>query len=60
MLNISLNSSDEATIAAGEKLDGEWQARNKPVNIIYGIDHSDFCPGFHVPGDVYPSEKAGE
>jgi len=19
------------------------------------MDHSDFCPGFHVPGDVYPS-----
>lgn len=58
MLNISLNSSDEARDLAGQNLD--WQAKNKPVVIIYGIDHSDFCPGFHVPGDIYPSEKAGE
>jgi len=26
------------------------------VAIIPGIDHSDFCPGFKVPGDVYPSD----
>lgn len=59
MLNLSVNSADEATLVAGYSLDSEWQVINKPVNIIYGIDHSDFCPGFHVPGDIYPSEKAG-
>jgi hypothetical protein len=26
------------------------------VIIIPGIDHSDFCPGFQVPGDIYPSD----
>jgi hypothetical protein len=24
--------------------------------IIPGIDHSDFCPGFEVPGDIIPSD----
>ncbi|GMH59636.1 hypothetical protein TL16_g02868 [Triparma laevis f. inornata] len=28
----------------------------KAVVIIPGIDHSDFCPGFEVPGDIIPSE----
>lgn len=28
----------------------------KPVVILGGMDHSDFCPGFQVPGDVYPSD----
>jgi len=28
----------------------------KPVVILEGADHSDFCPGFQVPGDIFPSE----
>lgn len=32
------------------------QITTKPVVIIPDIDHSDFCPGFRVPGDVYPSD----
>jgi len=24
--------------------------------ILAGLDHSDFCPGFQVPGDIYPSD----
>merc|ERR1711907_833659 len=30
--------------------------KNKPVVILPGLDHSSFCPGFKVPGDVYPAE----
>jgi hypothetical protein len=29
---------------------------HKPVIILPGMDHSDFCPGFQVPGDVFPSD----
>ena len=28
----------------------------KPVIFVEGADHSDFCPGYQVPGDVYPSD----
>lgn len=31
-------------------------AQNKPVVILPGLDHSSFCPGFKVPGDVFPAE----
>lgn len=55
MLNIDVMSSDNAAIAEGQAIDSDWQATNKPVVILPGMDHSDFCPGFHVPGDVYPS-----
>ena len=42
-LNQDIVSSDKATLDAGESLDSMWQATNKPVVIIPGIDHSDFC-----------------
>lgn len=58
-LNRDIVSSDNATLAAGESLDSTWQATNMPVVIIPGIDHSDFCGGFRVPGDVYPSAVSG-
>jgi hypothetical protein len=37
-------------------LDVEEIQKEKTVVIIPGIDHSDFCPGFDVPGDIIPSE----
>ena len=30
--------------------------QNKPVVILPGLDHSSFCPGFKVPGDVWPAD----
>ena len=30
--------------------------KNKPVVILPGLDHSSFCPGFKVPGDVWPAD----
>ena len=51
----SIQSSD-----AWAKLNGginsEKHVSEKPVVILAGADHSDFCPGFEVPGDIYPSE----
>lgn len=56
MINISLTSSDNAAIKQGGHFNTNWQMKNKPVVILNGLDHSDFCPGFHVPGDVFPSD----
>jgi len=56
MINISLNSSDSAAKKQSGEIDTNWQVQNKPVVILYGLDHSDFCPGFRVPGDIYPSD----
>ena len=50
----SIQSSDKAA-AANDKIYSDWQMINKPALILKGMDHSDFCPGFQVPGDVYPS-----
>lgn len=55
MLTVSLSSSDSASADHGG-VDSDWQLTNKPVVILPGIDHSSFCPGFHVPGDVWPAE----
>ena len=41
-------------VASGASLDE--MLKSKAVFIIPGIDHSDFCPGFDVPGDIIPSE----
>jgi hypothetical protein len=30
--------------------------KNKPVVILPKLDHSSFCPGFQVPGDVFPAD----
>eukprot|EP00466_Bigelowiella_natans_P001087 jgi/Bigna1/136172/aug1.32_g10880 len=51
----SLESSDKAALAEGE-LNSKWQLTNKPVSILPKLDHSSFCPGFRVPGDVYPAD----
>ncbi|GMH94006.1 hypothetical protein TrST_g4045 [Triparma strigata] len=40
---------------SGQKLNVEDLQTKKAVVIIPGIDHSDFCPGFEVPGDIIPS-----
>ena len=37
-------------------INSETHVSQKPVVILPGADHSDFCPGFEVPGDIYPSE----
>lgn len=52
MIGVRLAGSD----AAAAKKTSEWQLRQKPVVILPKIDHSSFCPGFQVPGDVYPAE----
>lgn len=52
----SLVSADAAATAKGEPLDGPWALSTKPVAILPGLDHSSFCPGFQVPGDVWPAE----
>lgn len=33
-----------------------WYVRHKPVVILEDLDHSSFCPGFRVPGDIWPAE----
>jgi hypothetical protein len=30
--------------------------KQKPVSILKGMNHSDFCPGFDVPGDIFHSD----
>ena len=51
----SIQSSDKAA-KANDGVYSDWQMEQKPVLILQGMDHSDFCPGFRVPGDVYPSD----
>ena len=48
----SLASSD----AAATKHEATWQLKNVPVVVLPGADHSSFCPGFRVPGDVWPAD----
>ena len=55
----SLQSSDAAAAnVPGPEggTGGSWQLAQKPVVILPGLDHSSFCPGFQVPGDVFPSD----
>ena len=51
----SLISSDTWAANNGG-INSQEHVTQKPVVILEGADHSDFCPGFQVPGDVYPSE----
>ena len=51
----SIQSSDRAAEEHGAVY-SDWQMINKPALIVDRMDHSDFCPGFQVPGDVYPSD----
>jgi hypothetical protein len=53
-----LTSIDYSDAAAKDNggVYSDWQMEQKPVVILPGMDHSDFCPGFQVPGDVYPSD----
>ena len=41
-------------VASGASVDE--MLKSKAVFIIPGIDHSNFCPGFDVPGDIIPSD----
>ena len=29
---------------------------HRSLVVLPGLDHSSFCPGFHVPGDVWPAD----
>uniref|UniRef100_A0A7S0J1I7 Chlorophyllase n=1 Tax=Calcidiscus leptoporus TaxID=127549 RepID=A0A7S0J1I7_9EUKA len=48
----SLASSDAAAATHGT----DWQLASRPVVVLKGLDHSSFCPGFRVPGDVWPAD----
>ena len=60
VISESLASADGWAAARGEEgLDGDWQLQAAAVAILPGLDHSSFCPGFAVPGDVFPAEVGG-
>ena len=48
--------SSDTWAAENGGINSEAHVTQKPVVILEGADHSDFCPGFQVPGDIYPSE----
>ena len=54
-LHKSLISSDTWAAANGG-INSATHVTQKPMIILAGLDHSDFCPGFQVPGDIYPSD----
>jgi len=39
---------------------GAFQLTAAPVIILPLLDHSSFCPGFRVPGDIFPAECDAE
>ncbi|KAH8098445.1 hypothetical protein JL720_1388 [Aureococcus anophagefferens] len=47
-------------MARDRGVDSDWQLKRAPVVILPGLDHSSFCPGFRVPGDVWPAEVGFE
>merc|ERR1712151_521195 len=55
----SIKSSDTWAAANGGVNSAEHVTK-KPVMILQGADYSDFCPGFQVPGDIFPSEITKE
>merc|ERR1712151_483597 len=48
--------SSDSWAAANGGINSSAHVTQKPVVILEGADHSDFCPGFQVPGDIFPSE----
>ena len=48
--------SSDGWAAENGGVNSETHVTQKPVVILKGADHSDFCPGFQVPGDIFPSE----
>ena len=48
--------SSDTWAAENGGINSEAHVTQKPVVFLEGADHSDFCPGFQVPGDIYPSE----
>jgi len=62
MIDVRLQGSDSAATNKTQNPTGDasWQLKQKPVVILPHIDHSSFCPGFQVPGDVYPAEATQE
>jgi len=53
---IGLRFKDTETAALSHSQTELWSLTNCPVVIIPGIDHSSFCPGTIVPGDIYPAD----
>merc|ERR1711907_382006 len=60
MIGARLRDSDEAAANHTSDNSTAWQLTNAPVVILPGMDHSSFCPGFAVPGDVFPAEASKE
>jgi len=61
MIGVRLAGSDTAAANTTSGPRGlAWQMKEKPVVIMPKMDHSSFCPGFQVPGDVYPPEATQE
>jgi len=64
MIGTKLDASDaaaaNATVKAPYTSKEQWQMGEKPVMILPGLDHSSFCPGFPVPGDVFPADATQE
>lgn len=52
MIGARLKTSDSAAKRNGTT----WQLSAAPVVILPKMDHSSFCPGFSVPGDIFPAE----
>lgn len=52
--------SSDTWAAANGGVNSAAHVTNKPVVILPGADHSDFCPGFQVPGDIFPSDITKE
>merc|ERR1719353_1423595 len=56
-MGVRLAGSDSAAPSGGANASA-WRLTNKAVVILPRIDHSSFCPGFQVPGDVFPAEAS--
>jgi len=58
MIGVRLKGSDSAAAKYSAGNSTVFQLTKKPVVILPGLDHSSFCPGFKVPGDVFPAEAS--
>merc|ERR1711865_44388 len=60
MIGVRLKGSDSAAAKYSAGNSTVFQLTKKPVVILPGLDHSSFCPGFKVPGDVFTAEASKE
>merc|ERR1711865_1066301 len=58
MIGVRLKGSDSAAAKYSAGNSTVFQLTKKPVVILPGLDHSSFCPGFKVPGDVFTAEAS--